>query len=104
MLYIRHCKTRDAKLLHLGVISLSPTGASVFGRRLPWYGASKKTPSGYRVAEFQHKPAYTEKCKACLLCGLFKPRSSLGTTVTPQGCDLSLLWMPGGHVALASVV
>ena len=43
------------------------------------------------MTEFQHKPAYTEQCKSCLLCGIFKPLSSSGTAVTPQGCDMSLL-------------
>ena len=29
---------------------------------------------------------------------------SLGTTATPQGFDMSLMWVPRGHVALASTV
>ena len=79
--------------------------ANVFGRKLPWFGASSRRPSGYRVPEFQHnKPAYTGECKHCLLCGRFKPRSSSGITLTPQRCDMSLLWMRGGYVALASAV
>ena len=48
------------------------------------------------MAEFQHKLAYREKCKHCLLYGRFKPRSSSGTAVTPEGCDVSMLWMRGG--------
>ena len=48
--------------------------------------------------------AYTEKCKPYLLCGMFGARSNLGTTVTSQESNVSLLWMPGGHVALASAV
>ena len=56
MLYIRHHKNHfrrvlhrerlDAKWLHLDVVYLSPTSASVFGRRLPCFGASKRSPSG----------------------------------------------------------
>ena len=84
-------------------ISLLPD-ANIFGRKLPCFGESKRTPSGYRVAEFQHKLAYTGECKPCLLYGRFKPRPSSGTAVTPQECDMSMLWMRGGHAALASAV
>ena len=55
----------------------------------------RENPRG-KPCKFQYKPAYTEKCKPCLLCGIFKPRSSSDTTVTPQECDMSLLWMRGG--------
>ena len=48
------------------------------------------------MTEFQHKLAYTEKYNLCLLYGRFKPRSSSGTAVTPQGCDVSMLWMREG--------
>ena len=74
-----------------------------FGRRLPQFGASKRTPSGSRVAQIQHKTVFNNKCEPCLLCGIFGARSSSGTT-TPQGCGMSLLWVPRGHVALASAV
>ena len=88
--------TCQSKLLHLVVIYLPPEGRKRFREKLPWFGELKRTPSGYRVTEFQHKLAYTGKCKLCLLYGRFKPRSSLGTAVTPQGCDMSMLWMREG--------
>ena len=57
--------------------------ASVFRKRLPWYRALMRTPSGvlrgYPVAYMPHTPAYTEKCKPCLLCGMFGARSSSDT-------------------------
>ena len=56
------------------------------------------------MAEFPHTPAYTEKCKPCLLCVMFGARSGSDTTVTFQESNVSLLWMPEGHVALASAV
>ena len=106
MLYIRNHKiselsveliaTYQSKLLHLGVIYLPSAGRKRFREKLPWFGESKRTLSGYRVTGFQHKLAYTEKCKLCLLYGRFKPRSSSGTALTPQGCDVSMLWMRGG--------
>ena len=43
---------------------------------------SKRTPSEYRVSEFQYQPAYAEKSNPCLMCGILKPRSSSTTTVT----------------------
>ena len=86
----------QSKLLHLDVIYLPCKGRKRFREKLPWFGESKRTPSGYWVAEFQHKLAYTGKCKLCLLYGRFKPRSSSGTDVTPQRCDMSMLWMRGG--------
>ena len=86
----------ESKLLHLDVICLPSAGRKRFRDKLPWFGESKRTPSGYQVTEFQHKLAYTGKCKLCLLYGRFKPRSSSGTAVTPQGCDVSMLWMRGG--------
>ena len=89
MLYIRNHKiselsvefiaTFQSKLLHLDVIYLPCVGRKSFGEKLPWFGESKRTLSGYRVTEFQHKLAYTGKCKLCLLYGRFKPRSSSGT-------------------------
>ena len=106
MLYIRNHKiselsvesiaTFQYKLLHLDVIYLPCVGRKRFREKLPWFGESKRTLSGYRVTDIQHKPAYTGKCKLCLLYGRFKPRSSSGTAVTPQGCDMSMLWMRGG--------
>ena len=48
------------------------------------------------MTEYQYKLAYTEKCKPCLLYGKFKPRSSSGAAVTPQGHDMSMLWIRGG--------
>ena len=80
----------------MGVIYLSSKGRKRFREKLPWFGESKRTPSGYRVTEFQHKLAYTGKCKLCRLYGRFKPRSSSGTAVTPQGYDMSMLRMHGG--------
>ena len=56
------------------------------------------------MAEFPHTPAYTEKCKPCLLCDMFGARSSSGTAVASQESNVSLLWMPGGHMALASAL
>ena len=106
MLYIRNHKISDlsvefiatfqSKLLHLDVIYLPCASRKRFREKLPWFGESKRTLSGYRVTEFQRKLAYTGKCKLCLLYGRFKPRSSSGTAVTPQGCDMSMLWMRGG--------
>ena len=106
MLYIRNHQiselsvefiaTFQSKLLHLDVIYLPCVGRKRFGEKLPWFGESKRTLSGYRVTEFQHKLAYTGKCKLCLLYGRFKPRSSSGTAVTPQRCLVSMLWMRGG--------
>ena len=106
MLYIRNHKiselsveliaTCQSKLLHLDVIYFPSKGRKTFREKLPWFGESKRAPSGYRVTEFQHKLAYTGKCKLCLMYGRFKPRLSSGTAVTPQGCDMSMLWMRGG--------
>ena len=103
MLYIRNHKVNEpsvelivrcqSKLLHLDVIYLPSAGRKRFRDKVPWFGESKRTPSGYRVTKFQHTLAYTGKCKLCLLYGRFKPRSSSGTAVTPQGCDMSMLWM-----------
>ena len=106
MLYIRNHKISEpsveliarcqSQLLHLDVIYLPSAGRKRFRHKLPWFGESKRTPSGYRVTEFQHKLAYTGKCKLCLLYGRFKPCSSSGTAVAPQGCDITMLWMRGG--------
>ena len=107
MLYIRNHKiselsvefiaTSQSKLLHLDVIYLPSARRKSFREKLPSFGETKRTLSGsYRVIEFQHKLAYTGKCKLCLLYGRFKPRSSSGTAVTPQGCVVSMLWMRGG--------
>ena len=106
ILYIRNHKiselnveliaTCQSKLLHLDVIYLPSKGRKSFREKMPWFGESKRTPSGYRVTEFQHKLAYTGKCKLCLLYGRCKPLSSSGTAVTPEGCDMSMLWMRGG--------
>ena len=92
MLYIRNHRiselsveliaTCQSKLLHLDVIYLRSKGRKSFHEKLPWFGESKRIPSGYWVTEFQHKLAYTGKCKLCLLYGRFKPRSSSGTAVT----------------------
>ena len=89
MLYIRYHKIRflrvlrrerdSSKLLHLDVVYLSLTSASVFRRRLPWFGASMRTLSGKPSGRNStYTPAYTEKCKPCLLCGMFGARSSSG--------------------------
>ena len=104
MLYIRNHKiselsvefiaTSQSKLLHLDVIYLPSARRKRFREKLPSFGESKR--SGHRVIEFQHKLAYTGKCKLCLLYSRFKPRSSSGTAVTPQGCVVSMLWMRGG--------
>ena len=76
----------------------------LLGRRLPWFGASKMTSSGSRVVQLQHKTVFSNKCEPCPLCGIFEARLSSGTPTTPQGFDMSLLWVPRGHVALASAV
>ena len=106
MLYIRNHKiselsvefiaTFQSKLLHLDVMYLPCVGRKSFREKLLRFGESKRTLSGYRVTEFQHKLAYTGKCKLCLLYGRLKPRSSSGTAVTPQGCDMSMLWIRRG--------
>ena len=67
MLYIRNHKiselsvefiaTFQSKLLHLDVIYLPCVGRKSFGEKLPWFGESKRTLSGYRVTKFQHKLA-----------------------------------------------
>ena len=50
-----------------------------FMRRLPWFGASMRIYiRGYPVAYIPHTPAYTEKYKPCVLCGMFGARSSSG--------------------------
>ena len=56
------------------------------------------TPSGSRVTQLQHKAVFDRKCERCLLCDIFGVRSNSGTTTTPQGFDMSLLWVPKGHV------
>ena len=83
ILYIRNHKiselsveliaTCQSKLLHLDVIYLPSKGRS-FREKLPWLGESKRTSSGYRVTEFQHKLAYTAKCKLYLLYLQWKKR------------------------------
>ena len=62
MLYIRNHKISEpsveliarcqSKLLHLDVIYLPFAGRKTFREKLPWFGESKRTPSGYRVTEF----------------------------------------------------
>ena len=62
MLYIRNHKiselsveliaTSQSKLLHLDVIYLPSAGSKRFREKLPWFGESKRTPSGYRVIKF----------------------------------------------------
>ena len=51
-----------------------------------------------------HKTVFKSKCEPCLLCGTFGACSSSATTATPQGFDMSLLWVPRRHEALASTV
>ena len=116
MLYIRHHKMRflrvlhrlrdSALLLYLDVVYLSLTSASVFRRRLLWFGASMRTHSGVpsdRNSTYirQHIQKYANRvsCAACL--ELVQVQAQ---TITSQETNLSLLWMPGGHVALASAV
>ena len=112
MLYIRNHKiselsvefiaTFQSKLLHLDVIYLPCAGRKSFREKLPWFDESKRTLSGYRVAELQHKLAYTGKCKLCLQYGRFKPRSSLRhscNTSRMRCVDAVDAW---GYVALAS--
>ena len=41
-----HRPTDSIKSLHLDIVYLSPTSASVFRRRLPWFGASMGMHSG----------------------------------------------------------
>ena len=57
-----------------------------------------------RTPQFQHKTVFSNGREPCLLCGIFGARSRTSTTVIPQGCDMSLLWMSKKHVALASAV
>ena len=66
-------------MIHLDVVYLSSTSASVSRIRLTWFGASMKPIRGCPVAYIPHTPAYTEKCKLCFLCGMFGARSSSGT-------------------------
>ena len=47
---------------------------------------------------------HTKKCKPCLLYGMFGARSNSGSMVTFQESNVLLLWMPRGHVVLASAV
>ena len=58
-----------------------------------------------RVLTLSHVPTpkHKNKCEPYLLCGIFGARSS-STTATPQGCDMSMLWLPTGHGAVASAV
>ena len=62
------------------------------------------TPSGSRVVQLQHKIVFKTNYEPCLLYGIFNARLSSDTTATPQGFDTSQLWVPRGHVALASAV
>ena len=45
---------------------------------------------------------FNNEYEPCLMCGIFVARSNLGKTVTTQGCDILLLWVPRGYVALAN--
>ena len=74
------------------------------GRRLPWFGASKMTPSGSRVIQLQPKTVFKTNYEPCLLCGVFYAHLSSNTTTTPQGFDMSLLWVYRGHVMLANAL
>ena len=88
MLYIGNHKIRflrvlhhprdSAKLLHLDIVYLLPTSASVFGRRLPWLGASMRIHSGVPSGLHSTYASIDRKCKLCLLCGMFGARSSSG--------------------------
>ena len=53
------------------------------------------------MAQFQHKIVF-KNGEPCLLCSIFGAHSSSGITTIPQGCDVSLLWVPRGHVAVAN--
>ena len=61
-------------------------------------------PLGIRVALLQDKTVHDSKCEFCLLCSMFRVRSSSATATVPRGFDMSLLWVFRGHVALASDV
>ena len=61
-------------------------------------------PLGSLVVQLQHKTVFKTNCELCLLCGIFYARLSSYTTTTPQGFDMSLLWVPRGHVAPSSAV
>ena len=77
ILYIRNHKiselsveliaTCQSKLLHLDVIYFPSKGRKSYREKLPWFRKSKRTPSGYRVTEFQHKLAYTGNIN-CISC------------------------------------
>ena len=77
ILYIRNHKiselnveliaTCQSKLLHLDVIYFPSKGRKSYRDKLPWFRESKRTPSGYRVTEFQHKLAYTGNVN-CISC------------------------------------
>ena len=76
-------------------------GQESLERRLPWFGASKTTSSGSRVVQLQHKTVLKINCEPRLPCGIFYARLSSDTTTTSEELDISLLWVPRGHVALA---
>ena len=59
---------------------------------------------GYPVAYIPHTPSYTENVDrvSCAVCLELVQVQTL--TITSQEKNVSLLWMPGVHVALASAV
>ena len=116
MLYIGNHKRRfgrvfhrprdSIKSLHPDIVYLSPTSASVFRRRLPWFGASmgmhSGVPSGLHstyIRQHIQKNANRVPCAACLELVQVQAK-----TITSQKRNVSLFWMPEGHVALASAV
>ena len=104
---VLHRPRDNTKLLYLYVVYLSSTSASVFRRRLPWFGASMEVHSGvprglhskYASIYLVQKNANHISCAACL--ELVQVQAQ---TIISQKRNMSLLWMPGGHVALASAV
>ena len=55
--------------------------------------------STFHIRQHIQKNAYRVSCAACL-----KLVQVQAQTITSQERNLSLLWMPGGHVAIASAV
>ena len=62
------------------------------------------TPSGSRVAQLQHKTVFNSIYANPVCCAACLRRVRVLKMTTSQGLDTSLLWVPRGHVALASAV
>ena len=79
LLRVLHRVRDSAKWLHLDIVYLSPTSAYVFREKLPWFGASMKTPSGVPSGRNSTYASIYRKYKPCLLCSMFGACSSSGT-------------------------